>query len=74
MIELTEEQADAMKDPEAGPRRLVNPLTKETFVLIRAEEYERSKQDDYDSPWAREELQAVAWEAAERAGRADAGV
>jgi hypothetical protein len=69
MIELTEEQADAMKNPGTVPPRLVNPLTKETFVLIRADEYERLRQVEYDdSPWTRDELQAVAWEAAERAG------
>jgi PHD/YefM family antitoxin component YafN of YafNO toxin-antitoxin module len=45
----------------------VNPQTKETFVLLPVDEYERLKDDEYDdSPWTREELQALAWEAGER--------
>ena len=41
----------------------MNPRTKETFVLLRVEEYERLKADEYDdSPWTREELEALAWE------------
>jgi hypothetical protein len=69
MIELTEEQADAMRNVEAVPPRVVNPLTNETFVLIRADEYERLKQDEYDdSEWTRNELEAAAWDTAERAG------
>jgi hypothetical protein len=39
----------------------VNPRTKETFVLLRLEEYD-------DRPWTKEELQALAWEVAERTG------
>lgn len=63
MIELTEQQLQALKDPEASPPRAVNPRTKETFVLLRVEEYERLKEQEYDdSPWTREELQALAWE------------
>jgi hypothetical protein len=63
MIELTEQQMHALENPEAIPPRIVNPRTKETFVLLRVDEYERLKQDEYDdSPWTREELQALAWE------------
>jgi hypothetical protein len=55
-------------DP-ATPPRVVNPRTKETFVLLRVDEYERLKEDEYDdSPWTRAELQALAWEVAERTG------
>src|SRR6266481_3069176 len=69
MIELTEQQAQALEKPDAVPPRVVNPRTKETFVLLRVDEYERLKEDEYDdSPWTREELQALAWEAAERTG------
>jgi hypothetical protein len=47
----------------------VNPQTKETFVLLRVDEYERLKEQEYDdSPWTREELQALAWEAGEHTG------
>jgi hypothetical protein len=35
MIELTEQQIQALEHPEATPPRLVNPRTKETFVLLR---------------------------------------
>ena len=69
MIELTEQQMRALENPEATPPRMMNPRTKETFVLLRVDEYERLKQEEYDdSPWTREELQALAWEAAERDG------
>ena len=69
MIELTEQQLQALEHPDATPPRVVNPRTKETFVLLRVEEYERLKEEEYDdSPWIREELQALAWEVAERTG------
>ena len=41
MIELTEQQMLALENPEATPPRVVNPRTKETFVLLRIDEYER---------------------------------
>src|SRR5438132_10314556 len=71
MIELTEQQVEALKHAEATPPRVVNPRTKETFVLLRVDEYKRLKEAEYDdSPWTREELQALAWEVAEwTAGR-----
>lgn len=63
MIELTDQQAQALEGSGPAPPRVTNPRTRETFVLLRAEEYERLKADDYDdSPWTREELQALAWE------------
>jgi len=62
MIELTEQQAQALEQPELTPPRVVNPRTKETFVLLRVDEYERLKKEYGDSPWTREELQALAWE------------
>jgi PHD/YefM family antitoxin component YafN of YafNO toxin-antitoxin module len=72
MIELTEQQVHELENPEATPPRVVNPRTKETFVLLRLEEYERLKEDEYDdSPWTREELQALAWEAGKQAGWED---
>ena len=59
MIELTEQQAQALENTEATPLRIVNPRTKETFVLLPVDEYEQLKEDEYDdSPWTREELQA----------------
>ena len=69
MIELTEQQIQALSDSDAQAPRLVNPRTQETFVLLRLEDYERLKDDDYDdSPWTREELEGLAWELGERAG------
>ena len=63
MIEMTEQQMQALENPAVTPPRILNPRTKETFVLLRVDEYERLKADEYDdSPWTREELQALAWE------------
>ena len=63
MIQLTEQQMQALESPEGIPPRIFHPRSKETFVLLRVDEYERLKQDEYDdSPWTREELQALAWE------------
>jgi hypothetical protein len=63
MIELTEQQIQALEHPAATPLRVVNPRTKQTFVLLPVDEYERLKEDEYDdSPWTREELDALAWE------------
>ena len=63
MIQLTDQQVQALENTEATPPRVVNPRTHETFVLLRVEEYERLKEEEYDdSPWTREELQALAWE------------
>ena len=69
MIELTEQQLQALETAEATPPRMVNPQTKETFVLLRVEEYERLKEEEYDdSPWTREELQALVWERRKESG------
>jgi ATP-dependent exoDNAse (exonuclease V) beta subunit len=68
VIELTEQQMQALEKPEASPPQIVNPRTKETFVLLRVDEYARLKEDEYDdSPWTREELNALAWETAKHA-------
>ena len=73
MIELTEQQAQALENAQSTPPEVVNPRTKETFILLRADEYKRLKEAEYDdSPWTREELEAVAWERGERAGWEDA--
>jgi hypothetical protein len=67
MIELTEQQVTALDNPQSTPPRVVNPRTKETFVLLRADEYERLKEHEYDdSPWTRGELEAAAWQAGEQ--------
>ena len=72
MIELTSEQLRAIAEPDSTPPRLVNPTTNETFVLLRADEYERLKDSAYDDgPWSREELHAAAWEVCRRAAEWD---
>jgi len=72
MIELTDQQIQSLETPDCTPPRVVNPRTKETFVLLRADEYERLKEDEYDaSPWTREELLALAWEAGKSIGWED---
>jgi len=72
MMELTEQQMQDLDSPAAIPPRIVNPRTKETFVLLRVDEYERLKGDEYDdSPWTSEERHALAWEAGKHAGWED---
>jgi hypothetical protein len=69
MIEMTEQQMQALEAPEVTPPRIVNTRTKETFVLLRIDEYERLKEEEYDdSPWTSEERHTLAWEAGKRAG------
>lgn len=41
MIELTQEQRQELAGPE--PARAIDPETKETYVLVRAEVYDRIK-------------------------------
>ena len=63
MIEFTDQQMQALDDPAVTALRIVHPRSKETFVLLRVEEYERLQEAGYDdSPWTREELQTLAWE------------
>jgi hypothetical protein len=67
MIELTDLQMQALENPEVTPPRVLNPRTNETFVLLRVDEYERLMVEEYDdSPWTREELEALAWERIKR--------
>ena len=72
MIELSEQQMQALENPEATPVHAVNPRTKETFVLLRADEYKRLNEDEYDDrPWTSEERHALAWQAGKHAGWVD---
>jgi hypothetical protein len=71
MIELTDQQVQALENPEATPPRLVNPRTKEMFVLLRVDECKRLTKEYDDSPRTREELQALAWEAGKHIGWED---
>jgi len=72
MLELTEQQMQALEESEASPLRVVNPRNNEAFILLRVEEYERLKENEYDdSPWTSEERHALAWEAGKHAGWED---
>ena len=65
MIELTQEQVHALGKPAAGPPRVVNPQTKEMYVLVPLAEYGRLTQEDGydDSPWTEEERDLLRAEA-----------
>jgi hypothetical protein len=67
MIELTEHQVTALDTAQGDRPRVVNPRSTETFVVLRAGEFERLKESEYDdSPGTRDELQALAWTAGEQ--------
>jgi PHD/YefM family antitoxin component YafN of YafNO toxin-antitoxin module len=67
MIELTEQQIQALANSDSTSPCLINPRTNETFVLVRVDEYQRLKEGDYDdSPWTRDELEAASREVAKR--------
>jgi hypothetical protein len=66
MIELTEQQAQALEQADALPPRVINPRTQQTFVLLSTTEYERLTNGEYDdSPWTDEETALLAAEAGE---------
>jgi len=63
MIELTEELRQALQKQNGEPLCLVDPITKEEFVLLRAADYDRLTEDEYDSsPWTDEEMNLLAAE------------
>jgi hypothetical protein len=67
MIELTDQQIQALASLGDAPPEIVNPRTKETFVLLRADEYRRLTEVEYDDgPWTRDEIEGLAWEVGER--------
>jgi hypothetical protein len=43
MIELTEQQQQALEATQGEPPRVFNPRTRESFVLVRADVYDRLK-------------------------------
>jgi hypothetical protein len=66
-IELTEDQRLALAS-EPTPCRVVNPATRETYVLVPADFYERLRALYDDSPWTDEEKHLLAWEAGQAIG------
>ena len=72
MIELTEQQVQAITTAGNKPPVVVDPKTKTTYVLLRQDVYERLRDQDYDdSPWTDEEMELLAWEAGKLAGWED---
>lgn len=65
MIELTQEQVQALGKPEATPLRVMNPQTRELFVLVPLVEYARLIEEEKydDSPWTDEERDLLRGEA-----------
>jgi hypothetical protein len=60
MIELTPQQRRELTEPEP---MAIDPDTKESYVLVRKEDYERLKALLYDdSPWTDEEMDLLATE------------
>ena len=63
MIELTEQQMQAVHASGAMPPIVVDPKTKTPYVLLRKDVYEQLKAEDYDdSPWTDEEMDLLAAE------------
>jgi hypothetical protein len=61
MIELTEEQRRAVQEPPDQPLPMMDPVTQQTFVLVRRDLYDRLT-EYADSPWTDEEMDALASE------------
>ena len=69
MVELTDELRQALKEQCGEPLCLVDPITKEAFVLLRAADYARLQEEGYDSsPWTDEEMALLAAEDADSLG------
>ncbi|MBI1915812.1 MAG: hypothetical protein HYS12_13925 [Planctomycetes bacterium] len=67
MIELTEEQRQELESAELPRAR--DPRTNETYVLVRADLYERLQTLLYDdSPWSDQEMDLLAAEDADSLG------
>ena len=72
MIELTEQQVQAIAAAGKKPPLVVDPKTQTSYVLLHRDVYERLTHDDYDdSPWSDEEMELLAWEAGKHAGWED---
>jgi hypothetical protein len=64
MIELTEQQAQALAASPESPPTVVDPKTKAAYVLVRRDVYEELVREHYDdSPWTEDEMAALGAEA-----------
>jgi hypothetical protein len=61
MIELTEQQRQAVQEHPHQPLQMVDPATQQAFVLIPRDLYENLTEYD-DSPWTEEERDLLAAE------------
>ena len=61
MIELTEEQRQAVQQHVGKPIPLMDPHTHQIFVLLSRDRYESLAEYD-DSPWTDEEMDLLAVE------------
>jgi hypothetical protein len=69
MIELTQQQIDAITAAGKTPPVVVDPKSRTHYVLLRQDVYERLRDQEYDdSPWTDEEMVLLAWEAGRHAG------
>ena len=69
MIELTPELRQAVQEHPNEPTRLLDPVTQQTFVLVRAEVYDRLRGLLYDdSEFAIHQAYALMDEVAAKAG------
>jgi hypothetical protein len=63
MIELTESQRQSLQKPNGEPARVVDPATKQEYVLLKLEDYQELLQGAYDdSRWTDEEMDLLAGE------------
>jgi hypothetical protein len=69
MIELTEQQRREVKELDGNAIDVIDPETKQEYVLVRKERYERIKTLLYDdSEWTPDEQLRLLAESGKRAG------
>jgi hypothetical protein len=69
MLELTNEQRQAIREHPGRPVRVVDPQSKEAFVLVPEAVFEKLREGFYDdSPWTDEEMDLLLQEDADALG------
>ncbi len=61
-LELTEAFQQALEAQRGEPVRVVDPRTNETYVLLRADEYDRLRTQRDDNERFAEEMAPLIWE------------